>query len=46
MARFLYLLLVLLVAAVAIGAGVLGFRDFPPPTKTVEKTISNEQFNR
>ncbi|MDJ0947942.1 MAG: hypothetical protein QNJ94_03385 [Alphaproteobacteria bacterium] len=38
--------LFLLIVAAVTGFAVLGVREFPPPTQTVEKTIPNERFPR
>jgi len=46
LARFATALLVLIVVASAAGFAVLGMREFPPPTQTVEKPIPNERFPR
>ncbi len=44
--RLVTVFLFLLIVAAVTGFAVLGVREFPPPTQTVEKTIPNERFPR
>jgi len=46
MNKFITVLIVLAVLAVAGGVVLLGTWEVPPPTKTVEKTIPNDRFAR
>ncbi len=46
MKKFVLALIILAVLCVAGGIVFLGTWDLPAPTKTVEKTIPNDRFDR